>query len=469
MVDNYVSIKDLFAELVRKAGIIIIGMLAGAVLLTAVKYVLDVRNQASHAELETDEVSVEQVVESLSEREKNALGYYIAQLKIYRQQQEYMEESIYFNLDAGNVCATNMQYFISSQTAEKTDNIVTMYNNYLKNGGLFADLCTHKEEWKPEYLAEIIKVEGGDTEDYNYPSVINITVYHQTAEDTRDIVLRIKDAVKTFKRNLADIGLSHELELAEESAWETSSNSISLAQKDYINNHKLLGTELETLKEELSGNQLFLADTLLDMEAEEAEDEAVTEEEAEEAETPTKVSLSKKYAVLGAVLGIVFAAGIIICGYIFTATIKTKEEIRLLFHIPKLGTMELKEKTRFEKLADKVFYKNGANLPERELKLLTSKISNFDEMKEVVFVGTVSPLAEKHVNEMLAALAKQQVCAKHVKDICNDAEDFVIAKNAGKVVFLETLRKSENAEVSSKIMLCKEQDIEVLGYIVFDA
>lgn len=461
--NSYISIKDLLAEFVRKAWLLLICMIICSISLTFVKYIKDVNYAKEQENISENITFLEELIDSLSVKEKDELDYYIAQTRIYNQQQEYMENSIYFNLDASQMSVASVQYYITTQNTDKIYDIITMYNNYLINGGLFADLCAENKNFTQQYLSEIIKFKLPDMGNYNVSSVLNILVYQQNTELCDELMLQVKEYIEKFQNILLGKDLSHNLVIIEDILFETNDSNIIRNQKDYINSHKSLGIELKDLEQTLTSEQLEIAK--MEVELEETEQEEIENESI-------KVSVSKKFILLGAILGILLGMALVAANYILRDTVKSSEMLKHIYKVNKLGEITIKKENSFEKVASKLFYNKKAISKKEELQLFISKLQvtcERENIEELVLTGEISKESEIMINDIIEELKQNGIIVKRVMDVCNNSKDFVLVNQLKKVVMIQTLRKTTQYNIQQEIALYQENKIDILGYIVLNA
>lgn len=106
------------------------------------------------------------------------------------------------------------------------------------------------------------------------------------------------------------------------------------------------------------------------------------------------------------------------------------------------------------------------------MELLESRILAVCEdeaVTEVVLTGNYGGAAKKDLEDICERLNKKQIHAILTEDVCNSAESFRLLHETKNVILVETLYASKYSEVTQEMSLCREQAVNVLGYVVFEA
>ena len=234
---------------------------------------------------------------------------------------------------------------------------------------------------------------------------------------------------------------------------------------------KTLTNNLDSMKNEMTSDQISLyvyRTTVL------KENETVQENVT----TVTKtVSISVKHAVIGVVVGVVLACGLIFVFYIFAAALRNGEEVKTLYGVKLLGCVNIAafEKKKVFAFVDRVITKlenwNKKELSyEQEIQMVSANIVLDCRKKhcdKVFMTSTVGEVLPKEVVDAITLKCKEKgVQLVSGNAIAYDAEALEELAQAGRVVFIEKKRVSLYDELYKEAALCKENDIDIVGMIV---
>lgn len=452
-VESVISVKDLFAELIRKLWLIIICIIVFAVALGGYKYVQSVQSQKNE----------ETTIEELSEEDEEAVLEYVAKVQAYESAKEYCENSILFTFNPYNVYQTELQYIIGGDVAE--DDLPTVragYADYVLFGRLASDIAENNEEYDATALKDIISTDSYIREQDPSLKTVRIMIYAKDEEQNEELVSAVKEQMEAYSKEIKETIGAHEFTLLDE-------NTISVIRTDATNNKNTYENSRDALEEEVKSLESQLSTIQLSYAREVLGEEVIEDIESNEQGISMKSIL--KYAILGGVLGCILAICIIAVLYIFSGSVKTVDETGVVFGIRKLAALSVKEKNWCEKFSNKLFYRNSINPSEVETDILFAKLNDLcasEAIKEIVFVGETEAEATKQISALIDKLKKHNILVKRVSNITNNPEDFSVSSKSGNVVLVETLGKSKSKTIFDTMKVCKECDIDVLGYIVFD-
>lgn len=457
-----ISIKDLFAEAVKKLWIVILCMVVCCVAVTALRYNKDKKE----ADAANNMGTISDVQTELSDDQLAKVYNYVGRVEQYRQQTDYMENSIWLNIDATSVQSAALQYYVKASTEEQAYDVAMAFYNYLNNGGFLSEVAEERNT-KSGFMRELFVFDTATYGTFNASNVIGIRITEGTESGRDRLVDLTKEKILAFSESLKASGVSHEILLVQDTKFTNIDNNMAKTKADYYNNHITLGDTIKTLEGELSAEQKDAAETMLNTKPEE------DGKEPEPAPVVKKTArISKKAVVLGLALGLILSVGLIWLVYILNGRIKGADEIKKAYDIRALAVVPNKKKNVFAKLADKLFGASTVLSKEASLELLESRILAVCEdeaVTEVVLTGNYGEAAKKDLEDICERLNKKQIHAIRTEGVCNSAESFRLLHETKNVILVETLYASRYSEVTQEMSLCREQAVNVLGYVVFEA
>lgn len=449
----YISVKDLIKECIRKIWIIIVAMVVFGILLAGFRYVKDKKNIANTTVAEsTEKVDVEKIVDDLESDDYNQVMTYV-DLTNYRDQNRlYTADAKLMKINPYKVDTVLLQYYVNAEDENTRKDMAAAYLSYISGGSLAADVVENNDlEDSSSDIQELIQCDATGlttgtafyTENTN---TINMYVYGVDEQDAKDIALYVKESMDAYSQKLSAVA-PHTLTLFEEQYSVTCATKLVSLKNDRFGNLITYNDRTTSYEGLLSDKQKESAQKIVSAQKEndELEDNDETGKTAKKAETP-KASISKKYLVVGAFLGLVLAVVIIVLRYMFDPTIKTSKDLQMFYGTNFIGD---------------VAQADGALLA-------ASKIINMcsnRQIKKVLIAGKMATENEAAIKEVVDAVEKKGIVADIIGDILTDADAVQTLEAKSNVVLVEAVRKSKYEDFNQEKALCESLDAQLLGYI----
>lgn len=449
----YISIKDLIKECVRKIWIIIVAMVVFGILLAGFRYAKDKKNIANTTVAETTEkVDVEKIVDDLESDDYNQVMTYV-DLTNYRDQNRlYTADAKLMKINPYKVDTVLLQYYVNAEDENTRKDMAAAYLSYISGGSLAADVVENNDlEDSSSDIQELIQCDATGlttgtafyTENTN---TINMYVYGVDEQDAKDIASYVKESMDAYSQKLSAVA-PHTLTLFEEQYSVTCATKLVSLKNDRFGNLITYNDRTTSYEGLLSDKQKESAQKIVSAQKEndELEDSNETGKTAKKDETP-KASISKKYLVVGAFLGLVLAVVIIVLRYMFDPTIKTSKDLQMFYGTNFIGD---------------VAQADGALLA-------ASKIINMcsnRQIKKVLIAGKMATENEAAIKEVVDAVEKKGIVADIIGDILTDADAVQTLEARSNVVLVEAVRKSKYEDFNQEKALCESLDAQLLGYI----
>ena len=333
----YISVKDLIKECIRKIWIIIVAMVVFGILLAGFRYVKDKKNIANTTVAEsTEKVDVEKIVDDLESDDYNQVMTYV-DLTNYRDQNRlYTADAKLMKINPYKVDTVLLQYYVNAEDENTRKDMAAAYLSYISGGSLAADVVENNDlEDSSSDIQELIQCDATGlttgtafyTENTN---TINMYIYGVDEQDAKDIASYVKESMDAYSQKLSAVA-PHTLTLFEEQYSVTCATKLVSLKNDRFGNLITYNDRTTSYEGLLSDKQKESAQKIVSAQKEndELEDNDETGKTAKKDETP-KASISKKYLVVGAFLGLVLAVVIIVLRYMFDPTIKTSKDLQML-------------------------------------------------------------------------------------------------------------------------------------------
>ena len=449
----YISVKDLIKECIRKIWIIIVAMVVFGILLAGFRYAKDKKNIANTTVAEsTEKVDVEKIVDDLESDDYNQVMTYVDITNYRDQNRVYTADAKLMKINPYKVDTVLLQYYVNAEDENTRKDMAAAYLSYISGGSLAADVVENNDlEASSSDIQELIQCDAtGLTTGTSFytenTNTINMYVYGVDEQDAKDIASYVKESMDAYSQKLSAVA-PHTLTLFEEQYSVTCATKLVSLKNDRFGNLITYNDRTTSYEGLLSDKQKESAQKIIaaQKENDELEDSDETGKTAKKDETP-KASISKKYLVVGAFLGLVLAVVIIVLRYMFDPTIKTSKDLQMFYGTNFIGD---------EGQAD------GALLA-------ASKIINMcsnRQIKKVLIAGKMASENEAAIKEVVDAVEKKGIVADIIGDILTDADAVQTLEAKSNVVLVEAVRKSKYEDFNQEKALCESLDAQLLGYI----
>ena len=449
--DREINIIDLVKCILKKWPILLIFALLGLAL--GCGYKAYSNHKAILAPENTQEIVGEQEIaqleDALTDSEKRKVeitkGYNDNLIEL----DEYMENSIYYNLDCRRVENVSIIYMIDNGYTYNNNEdihgsnlsaIVEAYKNYITSGGIDEDIYADDDSIPAEYLSELIRFNNnsGTPGAQDAVATINIKIYGRSGEEASELAKKLEEKLEAYQKNVsADVG-DHEIKLIAENAGEISDDELKTYQSGVVAEWVNYQTQIETNTAAFSENQTALYKALT------TDGETPVANETDESEISSVFDGMTKYAVIGLV-GCVFAVCVIIAIiYIFSGSIKTEEEFSSVFRLFVLGNI------RDEEL---VLANAGALLKKADA-------------GDVYITTTLPDIGEGDFSSLMEGLGKDGIKSSFGVNALKNAEVLNTLSGYKNVIIAETVKRSRYEDVAKLLEILREQNINVIGVVI---
>lgn len=449
----YISVRDLIKECIRKIWIIIVAMVVFGILLAGFRYVKDKKNIANTTVAEsTEKVDVEKIVDDLESDDYNQVMTYVDLTNYRDQNRVYTADAKLMKINPYKVDTVLLQYYVNAEDENTRKDMAAAYLSYISGGSLAADVVENNDlEDSSSDIQELIQCDAtGLTTGTSFytenTNTINMYVYGVDEQDAKDIASYVKESMDAYSQKLSAVA-PHTLTLFEEQYSVTCATKLVSLKNDRFGNLITYNDRTTSYEGLLSDKQKESAQKIVSAQKEndELEDSDETGKTAKKDEIP-KASISKKYLVVGAFLGLVLAVVIIVLRYMFDPTIKTSKDLQMFYGTNFIGD---------------VAQADGALLA-------ASKIINMcsnRQIKKVLIAGKMASENEAAIKEVVDAVEKKGIVADIIGDILTDADAVQTLEAKSNVVLVEAVRKSKYEDFNQEKALCESLDAQLLGYI----
>ncbi len=455
--EREISIKELFWSCMfgwRK--IICLGIVFG-LLITVFQYIRDTGKAQENPE---EEFSLE---EELKESEKAE----IENIRILRREvnnyREYMNKSTLMKIDPYNEEIIELQYKVQSDyvmnytkdiVQDYTLDVASMYNRYISGGEFRKELIKRAElNITSKDLKELI----GVSRDSN---MIYVIIAYPEMQKKAAIIETVKTLLSMKETEVQDIG-SHKLMFLGEEQYTMVNDSLIEKKNTILTRIATLNVQINQLENSLTEQQKNVLDK---------------DEETEEEEFVQPV-IRKKYLVLGVFIGILLAGIWIVCKVLFAAKLQNSEEIRSIYGECLFGEVRvINKKKKFLSIIDEklLSLKNRRQKKlssEQQMDVVCTNVAiscKRQKIDSIYITGSEYENLDKSLLKLLKEnLQKQGIQVKAGENMCYNDISMKQGEEIGNILLVEQIEKSIYDEIFNEIQLMKDQNMKVLGIIVF--
>lgn len=453
--DETIDISDIIHGLFGTWKWIVLCGAVFAVLLGAYKY-----NQYLHPAKNKDFVKQAEKVQLTSVEQQAVQSAKNAMDNILRIQ-DYMDKSVYININPNQVNKVTLLYGISNATKADKRQIIENYLSYINNGGVVKYVREENPEYKDlgvAYLSELISATKSATQGQEQTLVLEnedmsswfyIQVLGDDMEQAKRLANQVQNALKKYFLEVNEKVGKHSLDLMNEQEAEIYDKNLSTSLSDYNTKLSDNKSRVENLTAGFSNEQNIVYNAYL-------------QEKGLVLEIKDKVTLFQ--VLIFAVAGMITGAFLYCCAYaifyLYSGTVKSVQELERKYTFRVFGEFCLKGKKALKsasKEQDKLIQK---------IELLCAD----EDIKEIGILPTLSleGVAEKKVQELQERLEKKGIQSKLVVDICEKPEQWEELRHIGHAIPVFDMGHTTYREINEEMSFCQENKIQVLGTIAVE-
>ncbi len=480
MKEREIDLLDMIADILSHWRGLLIAIVLGAVLLGAFSYTRSYRNMQNMQNMQSqeaentseDEMTIEeklaQLSENLDDSQLTAVLTTVDDAKEYALKKQYVQDSIYMQLDPMNVAQEELIYNIQEKDENGSQRLGTIYRNTLNSVGLY-DWIEQQTGLEAAYVGELVSVTIGGSDS------LKIIIRGVDAESCGKIAEAVKTYMEQQQGNLNTRLGSHELVLLSEVSGNIMNMDVMNQQTAYRNSIYGLETAIAAAKAAFSEDQkqyytLLMKENGLE-DTTDAEQSIVEEEQL----VPENPAVSKKYVVLGAVLFAFIYAAVLCMGYIFNSRIRVNDGLQDLYGIPQIGVVvkDSKKKLFLDRWVNGLrHYGKREFTAEQSMELVFAAIkiaAAKNGQNSICLMGcNLGAGADKVCEGLKAALEKEGLSVTILNNVLYDAEAMEKVSAAQGAVLVEKAGSTLYNEIVAELELLKRLEIPVLGGITVE-
>ena len=347
--------------------------------------------------------------------------------------QEYIDNSIYMQIDPNNIQTVSVQYGL--KTSNNVGNILNSFITYINDGGLKEELSDTDEDLKVKYWRDIVSC-------YQSSNNLIVTVVHSDMDQAKRIMSIIKERVMNYVPKVKNLQGDFSLEELKISEYVKTDTGVVNNQNNNRNNLKNYTTNRADLNNKLIGFQNSKKTYI----------EKNEPDNLKAADTNTKV-LMVAYILLGILFGAVIAFVIVALKYILGDTLRTANDIKES-DLSLLGTYSAPNP-----------YKPDLERSKMDVEVL-AKAKNAD--KVFFYVMSDDEISKKVAKDYEESLKASGIAVETGSNISESAEELKKMIACGNCVFIAEVGKTTYRQLEQQTRLCERFKTAVLGCVVVE-
>lgn len=489
-----INLREIIWDLLSQWKAVLIAALIMMLLVTGAKYHRDSNaydaamqdKEAAQTESTPDE-RIADILEALPDDEVATVEYMIKQNEWIETEKEYMNNSILMNTNPANQRTLLLDYFISASDSAESKMTALMYGyaGYLSNEKLInsvGQIIAPGTDSK--YIAELISANSDNSgkQSGNYTlitdsasdgAVMEVRIVLPDEADAAAVESAVTTALTGYTSELGNKIGNHEISLI-------SSSEAYLFNNVAVTNHNNIMSTVYNLQNNAKNMKMTLSDgqkaaiesiTAIKKEAAAAAQEVNDESEKEVVEAePSRPGISKKYAVLGFVLGALIYAFIYVLLIIITGRVNYASDAERYTQSRLLGEIYTRTENKtlrmlmHSNLVNKYRYRNktDADLQMEKLSDTLEAVCRHEGIQDAVVIN----LAGERSKAMLNKIA-EKVSAKGLNinpiEISEDVEEKSLLSLTHALIAMDS--KTKISKVTKTASLCNDYDVNTLGSV----
>lgn len=347
--------------------------------------------------------------------------------------QEYIDNSIYMQIDPNNIQTVSVQYGL--KTSNNVGNILNSFITYINDGGLKEELSDADEDLKVKYWRDVVNC-------YQSGNNFFIVVINSDMDQAKRIMSIIKERVMNYVPEVKSLQGDFSLEELKTSEYVKTDTGVVNNQNNNRNNLKNYTTNRADLNNKLIGFQNSKKTYI----------EKNEPDNLKAAATNTKV-LMVAYILLGILFGAVIAFVIVALKYILGDTLRTANDIKES-DLNLLGTYSALNQ-----------YKPGLERSKMYIEVLV-KTKNSD--KVFFYVMSDDEISKKVAKDYEDIMKASGIAVETGSNISESAEELKKMIACGNCVFIAEVGKTTYRQLELQTRLCERFKTAVLGCVVVE-
>ena len=356
--------------------------------------------------------------------------------------QEYVDNAVYMKLDSNNVWVGSVQYTVQPGEGTNTGNVLNAMNLYVTQGGLKEDIGEEHGELGVKYWSEVIGTNiNGQT--------LSVTIMQSSEELAKRSIEVIKERLVAHAPVVAESHGKFEFVEQATSIYTKSEAGIVNTQNSRRNDLKNYETNHSDIEK-----RIFNEQNTLDQYIENNKPDSL------EVQHTSMVKTVVMFAVIGLLVGLWIAIGIVLIDYIAGNRVKNEEDVKKL-GLEILGVNDFK-KGFIPDAAQTAVGINGLLIHKETLPLLDAPTKDGVALYDIAKSEDTVKVCDEYTNAL-----KDTGCAvSYVDSADNGADSLKELLGHGSAVIVASAGDSRIEKIQEALRKFEHYGIHCLGAIV---
>lgn len=469
--ERIISIADLIEEVLKKIWIVIIVAVLAAGIAGGYKYGNDKKLAKE---------SNSSVASVLTKSEKEEVNEALTVYDNYKEQKQYLKDSVLMQVDAFNESNVILQYYINERAtgdASKGKELVDSYQNYINNGGLAADLVNSGVDMEIKYVGELLtgisnfddSVNISTTNTYldEKSNVFSVKVIQVDENSCNELADKVVECLNNYQASLSETLENHALVLTNRSYTEVVDKTLWTYKTDRVKSAGTINDSYKSLTNNMTAEQKAI------LEKYENGEKVSTKSETTEEAAPVEVHISKKTMVLGGVIGLVIAAVFIALRYMLRGSLNKANDLQYLYNVRVLSEIEGKHRNNvLVRLWHRILGITRTGILSKEAgvtfsaKKICDALEKSAEKTVLLLCENLNHTDMEWISKLQNVLNGKNVEVKVMSQRSSEVELYDCLDTCKNVVMVEKIEASRYEEIADMLQCCMEQDAKVIGAVV---
>ena len=446
--DRVISVKNVINYIQKHIVVVIIFMFIGAVGLLGLCFIKNTRVKFEEKKI----IDAKELYNSLSDEDKTNVSYALYSYESLNVLNEYIENALYMKLDPYNIQQTTYMYCIEltnvgdasvEEKQELENQLVADYTRYVHSAGFASDLASSGE------LPEGISSKNVDEVVFaGYDSSLDNTgrfyIGTYAADVMPEILTAMEKCIGDYSKYLNKY-INHRLVLIDMHQVCVKNDNIYNTQRSYYVERKSINDKIDTILSVVSSDGVLYYNDVIDGDKETVKEGNSTD--TGRSDVPLREML--KYGIVGGVLGIIGACGLLLIIFMFSKTILSETDYTYTMGLKYLG-------------------KIGLNTIDNDVAFVVIKIKamcNKSNINKLAFISSVNDFLDGECEKIVELLKEQNIELERVKGVMKDCDAMDTLLKLGKCIMIEKTGKSQYNTVHDMVQFCEENDVNIMGVV----
>lgn len=473
------EIADFLWEILRRWRLVLILASLSAILLSGWQLAKDVKAAKATPQQvqEEQELTLEEMENALGAQDMDEVLGAVAMKKQLDEKSAYAKESELMQINPYEENVVFLQYYVMGSATDV--DYAALFLQHIKSGAYDSELVDVLIGEEISYATSNggYISSGANTLDCNNSFVVRVRGNSQS--QCSELATMVKSDLDQYAIKSAAVVDGLSLSLMNENACVIIDEELASYQNQISMMIKQLNNNLDSLKSNMTGNQLALYSkyTKIAEQAAKGENMEMSEEQNEvQIEEATQSVVSVRFSfgkfVIGAVVGIFLAIVWILLAFLLTVKLRSENEVQSLYHVNVLGNIRLGKENPIDRMILKArYHKAGALTLEEEINLICANIKVACQKENSVYLSgsVIDAMPKEIVEQIVEECSEKGITVVAGKELSYHADALEKLAEVGQVVFMEQLRDSYYDEVYKEVKTCIEHKFPVLGMIIVGA